>query len=51
MKKIIIEISEDEITENPNDATLGKLARAKYYEKKGKVEGYRKYNWVHPGPK
>ena len=55
MKKIIIKITEDEITNNPNDSTLGRLVRDKYYKKKDaeketkRIEN--KYNWVYPGPK
>ena len=51
MKKIIIKTTEDEISKNPNDATLGKLVRDKYNEKKEVEERYDKYNWEYPGPK
>jgi len=33
MKKIV-KITEEEILETPNDATLGKLIREKYYKNK-----------------
>jgi hypothetical protein len=51
MKKIVIEITEDEITNTPNDASLGKKVRNKYLKEKRKEEEYEQYNWVHPGPK